>query len=91
MLERFQNQTSLFSLMQFSDYFQYTRLREDRKHINMDWIEQAFYYPMKTQIQKDGRTKHWAYISEVDKYLRIIVLEDNLTIHNAFFDRSFKP
>jgi len=25
-----------------------------------------------------------------DKYLRIVILEDNETIHNAFFDRSFK-
>jgi hypothetical protein len=24
------------------------------------------------------------------KYLRIILLEDGETIHNAFFDRSFK-
>jgi hypothetical protein len=26
-----------------------------------------------------------------DRYLRVITLEDKLTIHNAFPDRSFRP
>ena len=29
-------------------------------------------------------------IKEIDKYLRIVILEDSETVHNAFFDRSFK-
>jgi len=37
----------------------------------------------------DGRIWRWAYINEVEKYLRIIILEDKETIHNAFFDRSY--
>ncbi|MBM4272659.1 MAG: hypothetical protein FJ139_10985 [Deltaproteobacteria bacterium] len=32
----------------------------------------------------------WKYIEEVGKYLRVILLEDGETIHNAFFDRSYK-
>lgn len=33
----------------------------------------------------------WAKIKEADnKYLRVILLEDNETVHNAFFDRTFK-
>jgi hypothetical protein len=27
---------------------------------------------------------------EVGKYLRVIMLDDGETVHNAFFDRSFK-
>jgi hypothetical protein len=34
--------------------------------------------------------RKWAYISEEEKFLRVILLEDGETIHNAFFDRSFK-
>jgi len=34
--------------------------------------------------------KLWGRIEEVDKYLRVVVLEDGETVHNAFFDRSFK-
>jgi len=32
----------------------------------------------------------WSKIKEVDKYLRVVLLEDGETIHNAFFDRNFK-
>ncbi len=32
----------------------------------------------------------WAKIPEVGKHLRVILLEDGETVHNAFFDRSYK-
>jgi hypothetical protein len=41
-------------------------------------------------VQADGRIKKWSYIEEVDRYLRVILLEDGETVHNAFFDRRFK-
>ena len=41
-------------------------------------------------MQADGRIRKWRYIKEVKKYLRVILLEDGETIHNAFFDRSYK-
>ena len=56
----------------------------------MEWIEQVFKFPENEQIQTDGRKRKWGYIKEVDKYLRIVVLEDGETVHNAFFDRDFK-
>jgi hypothetical protein len=46
-------------------------------------------HPLKTQLQTDGRIRKWSYIEERGKYLRIILLEDGETIHNAFFDRDF--
>jgi hypothetical protein len=76
--------------MKFTNYFSATRERDDRKNIKLEWIEFVFYNPVCEAIQSDGRIKRWAYINDVDKYLRIIILEDNLTIHNAFFDRNFK-
>jgi len=42
------------------------------------------------KIQYDGRIRKWSYVEEAGKYLRVILLEDGETIHNAFFDRSFK-
>jgi hypothetical protein len=57
----------------------------------MEWIQQAFENPVREEIQSDGRIKRWAKITEADnRYLRIIILEDGETLHNAFFDRSFK-
>jgi len=75
--------------LKFTDYFQYTRLRPDRAEIKLEWIEFVFYHPDFQQIQLDGRIRRWAYIKEAEKYLRIVILEDKLTIHNAFFDRSY--
>ena len=39
----------------------------------------------------DGRIRRWAYIDAEAKYLRVILLDDGETVHNAFFDRDFKP
>lgn len=45
---------------------------------------------LKTKVQSDGRIRKWAMIPEVGKYLRVVLLDDGETVHNAFFDRSFK-
>ena len=43
-------------------------------------------------IQQDGRIRRWAQIDEMDgRYLRVILLPDQETVHNAFFDRTFRP
>lgn len=77
--------------MKYTKYFEYTKLRPDREGIKEEWIAKAFYQPIVELIQNDGRIRRWAKIAEADnKYLRIVILEDNETIHNAFFDRSFK-
>ena len=47
-------------------------------------------FPQKTEIQSDGRIRKWGWIKEEDKFLRVILLEDEETVHKAFFDRSFK-
>jgi hypothetical protein len=64
--------------------------RPDRAIIKEDWIVEAIKNPSKIEIQSDGRIRKWGFIEEAGKYLRIILLEDGETIHNAFFDRSFK-
>ena len=76
--------------MKFTQYFLETQLRDDRKNIKQEWIEFVFNNFVKQEIQADGRIKRWAFIEDVNKYLRIIILDDNETIHNAFFDRNFK-
>ena len=76
--------------MKTTQYFEYTRKRPDRARIEDAWIRQAIECPEKTEIQSDGRIRKWAKIAEVDKYLRVILLEDGETVHNAFFDRSFR-
>ncbi|WP_089728266.1 hypothetical protein [Candidatus Thiosymbion oneisti] len=76
--------------MKFTRYFLYTRQRPDRAGIELAWIEAVDRRPLATQVQKDGRIRKWGYIAEVEKYLRIVLLEDGETVHNAFFDRDFQ-
>ena len=75
--------------MKTTQYFEYTRKRPDRAQIKLEWIELVVENPEKTEIQSDGRIRKWAKITEVNKYLRVILLEDGETVHNAFFDRDY--
>ena len=76
--------------MKTTRYFQYMRKRKDRAIIKEGWIEFVIKNPERQEIQSDGRIRKWARIEEMDKYLRVVLLEDGETVHNAFFDRSFK-
>ena len=76
--------------MKTTKYFNYTRQRVDRACIKSEWIAFVIKSPIKEVIQSDGRIKKWAKINDVNKYLRVIVLEDGETAHNAFFDRTFR-
>ncbi|CAN5589237.1 hypothetical protein BH23GEM1_BH23GEM1_06850 [soil metagenome] len=68
------------------------RSRPDRAIIEDAWIERAIQNPVREQIQPDGRIRRWAEIPEMGgKYLRVILLDDAETVHNAFFDRRFTP
>ncbi|MDD5269300.1 MAG: hypothetical protein PHO08_19660 [Methylococcales bacterium] len=76
--------------MRFTQYFLYTRNRPDRFPIKLEWIESVIKNPCEIKRQRDGRFKKWGFIQEEGKYLRVILLEDEETVHNAFFDRGFK-
>ena len=77
--------------MKCTQYFFAMRQRPDRVMIRDEWIERAIQKPVKEIIQADGRIRRWAAIAEMDgKFLRVILLPDGETIHNAFFDRSFE-
>ena len=81
-----------FVALKFTQYFLATRQRPDRVAIREAWIEQVFFRPESEFVQEDGRVRRWAKIVEAeDRYLRVVVLADGETIHNAFFDRSFRP
>ena len=74
-----------------TDYFAYNVLRR-RPYIQLDWCVRAIEQPIRIAQQRDGRTRFWCAIPEMDgRYLRVVTLADRVTIHNAFFDRGFKP
>lgn len=78
--------------MKVTKYFQATRTRPDRESIKDEWIVHVIRCPERECIQADGRIRRWARIEEMDgRYLRVILLADGETVHNAFFDRGYKP
>ena len=77
--------------VRFTEYFKAMSLRPDRSGIRLEWIERVIAAPSREVIQQDGRIRLWAPIAEMDgRHLRVILLPDRETVHNAFFDRSFK-
>jgi hypothetical protein len=77
--------------MKFTQYFLHTRQRVDRAMILDEWIERAIQNPLHTERQSDGHIRLWVRIPEMNnRALRVILLEDGETVHNAFFDRDFK-
>lgn len=76
--------------MKTTRYFDAMRQRPDRRGILDDWVMQAVRSPVKELRQSDGRIRRWAPIAAAGgRVLRVVLLEDGETVHNAFFDRSF--
>jgi hypothetical protein len=74
-----------------TEYFQAVRVRPDRAMIQDDWILRAITNPLRESVQADGRVRLWTPVPEAGgKILRVVVLADRRTVHNAFFDRTFK-
>lgn len=78
--------------MKTTAYFESLSGKPDRKEIKNKWIQSVVAAPEAEMTQTDGRIRIWGKIPEAgDRYLRVILLEDRETVHNAFFDRRFKP
>jgi hypothetical protein len=78
--------------VKFTRYFEAIRRRPDRALIQDAWIQRATDSPIRQVIQADGRIKRWCQVLEMNnRYLRVILLPDGETVHNAFFDRGFAP
>jgi len=75
--------------MRTTRYFDEQVMRK-RPYLQRQWCEQAIREPLRREVQPNGRIRLWTYVAETDKYLRVVVLEDGETVHNAFFDRDFR-
>lgn len=71
-------------------HFRTLRTRPDRAIIRDEWIERVIAAPAREERQIDGRIRLWKAIDEAGgRYLRVVLLADRRTVHNAFFDRGF--
>jgi hypothetical protein len=76
--------------MKKTDYF-VTSVLTRRPYLRDEWLAFVLQNPLHIEQQPNGRIRCWGYIAEMEKYLRVITEPDGETIHNAFFDRRFKP
>ncbi len=73
----------------FTEYFEKEVLR--KSYLSKNWCIAILQKPVKVERQEDNRYRFWGMVKgHEEKYLRVITLEDQTTIHNAFFDRRFK-
>lgn len=61
-------------------------------YIRIEWCLAALRTPIRREVQtEDGRIRHWVWVPELGKFLRVVTLPDGVTLHNAFPDRRFTP
>ena len=79
--------------MKTTQYFDRIRLKPDRAFISNQWIMQVVRHPERVAVQTDGRIRKWGRITAMggNRYLRVVLLPDGETVHNAFFDRGYRP
>lgn len=77
-------------MFEYTSYFENDVLSK-RPYIKKEWCERVVSSKILVEKQPDGRFRFWGKVPEFDnKYLRVVTLNDQKTIHNAFFDRNFK-
>jgi hypothetical protein len=75
----------------FTAYFEHEVLRK-RPYLRREWCIRVVRAPLRVERQEDNRYRFWGAIRELDgRVLRVVTLEDQRTIHNAFPDRGFTP
>ena len=77
--------------------FQFTEYFEEKSSASVptsrkEWCIRVVQSPTRMERQEPNRWRFWAPIPEFGgRYLRVVTLDDQHTIHNAFPDREFKP
>jgi hypothetical protein len=64
-----------------------------RRRPDLDFIEirRIIAMPERRLIQSDGRIRLYGFSPSLGIYLRIVLLSDGETVHNAFPDEDFVP
>ena len=78
-------------LYKFTPYFENEVLRK-RPYLKVEWCIRVITKPLRMEKQENNGYRFWAAIEKLEgRFLRVVPLDDKVTIHNAFPDRSFKP
>lgn len=75
----------------FTEYFEREVLRK-RPYLKKEWCIRVVENPLRSEPQEYNRIRFWGTVAELEgRILRVVTLEDSVTIHNAFPDRGYKP
>ena len=74
--------------MKFHPYFEH---RRQTHNIEYRHVEVALDNEVYRERQPDGRWRVWGFVPELAVFLRVVLLDDEETVLNAFRDRAFKP
>ena len=76
----------------FTRYFE-TKVLAKRTYLTKEMCIRIVQHAEKKEVQADGeRVRFWGRVEELGgRYLRVVTLSDETTIHNAFPDRGCKP
>jgi hypothetical protein len=78
------------SKFKFTQYFEREVMRK-RPYLSKEWCIRAVEAPVRVERQEKNRYRFWAAVPELGgRMLRVVTLEDRVTIHNAFLDRGFR-
>lgn len=71
-------------------YFAFDVL-DRRDYLDPIEIRKIVRRPERRQVQGDGRIRLWGYAASLRGYLRVVLLSDGETVHNAFHDEDYRP
>lgn len=79
--------------MKTTRYFEEQVLRK-RPYLQRAWCRDVLAAPIRRAVQADGRVRLWGKVwlagEAHPRFLGVVTLQDGATVHNAFFDRSFR-
>jgi hypothetical protein len=79
--------------MKMTRYFVEQVLRK-RPYVDVQECAQVLAAPLRREVQPNGRIRCWGRVIDprdgTPRILRVVLLDDGETIHNAFFDRGFR-
>jgi hypothetical protein len=79
--------------MKTTRYFREQVLRK-RPYLPTEQFQAVLTAPIGRSVQADGRIRYWGWVTDPRdgqrRVLRIVTLDDGETLHNGFYDRSFK-
>ena len=78
------------SKYRFTDYFE-NEVLPKRPYLKKEWCVHVIENAERAEPQEQNRHRFWGRIDELEgRYLRVITLENLVTIHNAFPDQGYK-